>query len=130
MKNAVIIGAGPAGLTAAYKLLESGEFNVTVLESTDRIGGISQTVKYNGNRMDIGGHRFFSKDKQVVDFWLSLLPVQGVPSIDDQAFNRIKDFAPNGPDPKKTDSVMLIRDRISRIYYKGKFFDYPVTLKW
>ena len=130
MKNAVIIGAGPAGLTAAYKLLESGEFNVTVLESTDRIGGISQTVKYNGNRMDIGGHRFFSKDKQVVDFWLSLLPVQGSPSVDDRAFERKKDFAPDGPDPEKTDSVMLIRDRISRIYYKGKFFDYPVTLKW
>ncbi|MBE6798447.1 MAG: NAD(P)/FAD-dependent oxidoreductase [Ruminococcaceae bacterium] len=130
MKQAIIIGAGPAGLTAAYKLLESGEFDITVLESTASFGGISQTVKYNGNRMDIGGHRFFSKDKDVVDFWTSLLPVQGSPSVDDKVFDRKKEFSVGGPDPEKSDAVMLIRDRISRIYYKGKFFDYPVTLKW
>lgn len=130
MKKAIIIGAGPAGLTAALKLLESGGFEVTVLESTDRIGGISQTVEFNGNLMDIGGHRFFSKDKRVVDFWLNLLPLQGQPSADDKLFNREKDFSPNGPDPEKEDEVMLLRDRVSRIYYKGKFFDYPVTLKW
>lgn len=130
MKDVVIIGAGPAGLTAAYELSLKGEYNVTVLEASDRIGGISQTVKYNGNRMDIGGHRFFSKDDRVTALWLSLLPVQGAPSLDDKAFDRKKDFSENGPDPETADEVMLLRDRISRIYYKGKFFDYPVTLKW
>ena len=71
MKKVVIIGAGPAGLTAAYELLkdQSGEYDVLILEETDRIGGISQTVRYHGNRMDIGGHRFFSKDERVMNWW-------------------------------------------------------------
>ena len=71
MKKVIIIGAGPAGLTAAYELLKDKkeEYDVTILEESQDIGGISKTVKYNGNRMDIGGHRFFSKDKQVMDFW-------------------------------------------------------------
>ena len=57
MKNVIIIGAGPAGLTAAYELLKKSGYTVTILEASDRIGGISQTVRYQGNRMDIGGHR-------------------------------------------------------------------------
>lgn len=67
MTKVVIIGAGPAGLTAAYELLKdnSGEYDVTILEETNVIGGISQTVRYNGNRMDIGGHRFFQKMKEL-----------------------------------------------------------------
>ncbi len=130
MKKIIIIGAGPAGLTAAYELLKTKEYEVTVLEATDRIGGISQTVKYGGNRMDIGGHRFFSKDKRVTDWWLEILPLQGAPSKDDKAFERVKSFADCGPDPEIQDDVMLVRDRISRIYYKNCFFDYPVTLKW
>lgn len=130
MKNIIIIGAGPAGITAAYELSKSHEYNITVLECTDRVGGISQTVQYNGNRMDIGGHRFFSKDKRVRDWWQEMLPLQGSPSKDDIAFRRKKDFAENGPDPETDDEVMLLRDRISRIYYKNHFFDYPVSLKW
>ena len=130
MKRVIVIGAGPAGITAAYELSKKGGFEITVLEATDRIGGISQTVKYNGNRMDIGGHRFFSKDSRVTDWWQELLPLQGAPSKDDIAFDRKKDFAEIGPDPEKCDEVMLLRDRISRIYYKNHFFDYPVTLKW
>lgn len=130
MKKIVIIGAGPAGLTAAYELLKTDEYEVTVLEATDRIGGISQTVKYSGNRMDIGGHRFFSKDKRVTDWWLEILPLQGAPSKDDKLLEREKSLAAAGPDPETDDSVMLVRDRISRIYYKNCFFDYPVTLKW
>ena len=129
MKKVIIIGAGPAGLTAAYKLLEKDEYDVTVLEATDRIGGISQTVKYNGNRMDIGGHRFFSKDSRVTEFWENILPTQSAPSIDDKLLSREKNFADHGPNPEETDRVMLLRDRISRIYYKNHFFDYPVTLK-
>ena len=67
MKKIIIIGAGPAGLTAAYELLRdnNGEYDVTVLEETDAIGGISKTVNYKGNRMDMGGHRFFSKIHEV-----------------------------------------------------------------
>ncbi len=130
MKKIIIIGAGPAGITAAYELAKSAEYDITVLEATDRVGGISQTVEYNGNRMDIGGHRFFSKDSRVSAWWQELLPLQGAPSKDDIAFNRKKDFAEVGPDPEKTNEVMLVRDRISRIYYKNHFFDYPVTLKW
>ena len=130
MKKIIIIGAGPAGICAAYELSKQNEYQITVLESTDRIGGISQTVKYNGNRMDMGGHRFFSKDMRVTDWWQEILPLQGAPSKDDLAFNREKNFSENGPNPETDDEVMLLRDRISRIYYKNHFFDYPVTLKW
>lgn len=131
MKNVIIIGAGPAGLTAAYELLsKSKEYNVTIFEESDRIGGISQTVKYNGNRMDIGGHRFFSKDERVMNWWYNILPPQGAPSKDDILLNSAREFDKNGADPEKTDEVMLKRNRVSRIYYNGKFFDYPVTMKW
>ncbi len=130
MKKIVIIGAGPAGLTAAYELLKYQDYEVIVLEATDKIGGISQTVTYRGNRMDIGGHRFFSKTNDVTNWWLQFLPVQGSPAKDDKILDRKKDFADFGPDPENDDLVMLIRDRVSRIYYKNCFFDYPVTLKW
>lgn len=131
MKNIVIIGAGPAGLTAALELLRrnKSEYDVTVIEETDRIGGISATVNYKGNRMDIGGHRFFSKDKQVNDWWDSLLSMQGSPSCDDIILKKEKTLNPCGPDPEKTDKVMLLRQRVSRIYFLNKFFDYPISLK-
>ncbi len=128
-KHIVIIGAGPAGLTAAIELLGKGHI-VTVLEATDRIGGISQTVRYRGNRMDIGGHRFFSKDERVNRWWADLMPLQGTPAWDDKLLNAEKEFAPGGPDPEKEDRVMLIRDRVSRIYFQHHFFDYPISMKW
>ncbi len=131
MKKAVIIGAGPAGLTAAHELLSrSKEYSVTILEESDRIGGISQTVRYKGNRMDIGGHRFFSKDDRVTEWWYNILPPQGAPSKDDILLGRKREYQEGGADPEKTDNVMLKRNRVSRIYYDGKFFDYPVTMKW
>ena len=132
MKNVVIIGAGPAGLTAGFELLKKApeEYNVTIYEETSAIGGISRTVNHNGNRMDIGGHRFFSKDKEVMDWWQAMMPRQGEPSFDDIQLGRVKNLAENGPDPEKVDRVMLVRNRVSRIYYKKKFFDYPVSLKW
>ena len=130
MENVVIIGAGPAGLTAAYELLKKDGYNVTVLEASDRIGGISQTVRYNGNRMDIGGHRFFSKDERVMNWWYDILPPQGAPSKDELILGTSKEYDKNGVDPEKTNDVMLKRNRVSRIYYNGKFFDYPVSLKW
>lgn len=130
MKNVVIIGAGPAGLTAAFELLDkSGDYNVTILEASDCIGGISKTVRYNGNRMDIGGHRFFSKDRNVTQWWDKMMPVQGSPSFDDIILGREKKLNPGGPDPATEDRVMLVRNRVSRIYYKKKFFDYPISMK-
>ena len=130
MKKVIIIGAGPAGITAANELLKDtkGEYDVTILEETERIGGISQTVRYNGNRMDIGGHRFFSKSDEVMNWWSELMPVQGKPSFDDKILGREKPLVENGPDPEKDDKVILVRDRVSRIYYNKHFFDYPVTM--
>ena len=85
MKKVIIIGAGPAGLTAADKLLDyKEEYEVTILEESQEIGGISKTVEYNGNRMDIGGHRFFSKNQEVMDYWKELINVQGKNSFDDE----------------------------------------------
>lgn len=130
MKTVVIIGAGPAGLTAGYELLKTKDYKVIILEKTDRIGGISQTVKYKGNRMDIGGHRFFSKDDRVNNWWQMMMPTQGEPSYDDKVLGRKKNFAEGGPNPEEQDRVMLVRNRVSRIYYSKHFFDYPVSLKW
>jgi len=129
MKKAVIIGAGPAGVTAAYELLkQSKEYEVLILEESQEIGGISRTVRYNGNRMDIGGHRFFSKDVRVTKWWDEVMPRQGQPAFDDRKLNRQVPLAEGGPDPEKEDRVMLTRRRVSRIYYKKKFFDYPVKM--
>ena len=132
MKKVIIIGAGPAGLTAGYELLKKApdEYSVTIYEESAAIGGISRTVNHNGNRMDIGGHRFFSKDKEVMNWWQEMMPRQGKPSFDDIQLGREKNLAEDGPDPEQTDRVMLVRNRVSRIYYKHKFFDYPVSLKW
>ena len=130
MKNVVIIGAGPAGLTAAYELLKIGnKYNVVVIEESDTVGGISKTIKTGGNRMDIGGHRFFSKSDEVMNWWKDRMPLQSSPSFDDQILGREKTLDPMGADPETVDRVMLLRDRVSRIYYKDKFFDYPVSLK-
>ena len=83
-KNVVVIGAGPAGLSFCYEILKkSSEYNVIILEKTSSIGGISRTVYYNGNRMDIGGHRFFSKNEDIVKWWLSFLNIQNKDSFDD-----------------------------------------------
>lgn len=132
MKKVIIIGAGPAGITAGYELLKNAKdkYEVIILEETDVIGGISRTVKYNGNRMDIGGHRFFSKDDRVMAWWSELMPTQGYDAYDDKILGREKELVSGGPDPESEDVVMLVRDRISRIYYRKKFFDYPVSLKW
>ncbi|PSC04092.1 FAD-dependent oxidoreductase [Alsobacter soli] len=95
--DVLIIGAGPAGLTASYLLTKEGR-DVTVLERDPHlVGGISRTVNYKGFLFDIGGHRFFSKAKEVVDLWKEILP---------------DDF--------------IERPRISRIYYKGKLYSYPL----
>ncbi len=128
-KQVIIIGAGPAGITAAFELLKkSDEYQVVILEESQEIGGISRTVRYNGNRMDIGGHRFFSKDAEVNAWWDALMPRQGAPAYDDKVLGREVPLAENGPDPDDCDRVMLTRNRVSRIYYDKKFFDYPVKM--
>ena len=130
MKKVIIIGAGPGGLTAAAEILEQPEdFSVTVLEASDAIGGISQTVRHNGNRMDIGGHRFFSKDDRIMNWWSERMPLQGADSYDDKKLGRSKPLVSTGPDPETQDTVMLKRDRVSRIYYLNKFYDYPISMK-
>src|SRR5882762_8914113 len=78
-KKAIIVGAGPAGLTAAYELLKRTDITPVILEKSGDIGGISKTVNYKGNRIDIGGHRFFSKSDRVMDWWMNILPIQPLP---------------------------------------------------
>ena len=141
-KIAIIIGAGPAGLTAAYELLKNTDIKPIIFEATDKIGGISQTNVYKGNRIDIGGHRFFSKSKIVMDWWMNILPMQQSPSYDDKILNKPLDYSllnnitevkildeySESLDPEKTDELLLIRKRISRILFLKKLFNYPVTL--
>ena len=115
-------------MTTAYELAKTGKYEITILEASDRIGGISCTINCDGNRMDIGGHRFFSKDSQVNDWWEKMLPLQGAPSYDDRQLSRDVALSSSGPDPEQTDRVMLARSRVSRIYYGNKFFDYPISL--
>ncbi len=131
-KSAVIIGAGPAGLTAAYELLARTDIRPIVLEATAELGGISKTVNYKGNRIDIGGHRFFSKSDRVMRWWYNILPLQGKPARDDLACGRNVPLStePNAPDPETTDNVMLTRERVSRIFFLAKFFDYPLALRY
>lgn len=134
-KTAIIIGAGPAGLTAAYELIHKTDIKPIIFEMSGDIGGISKTVNYKGNRIDIGGHRFFSKSDRVMEWWNNILPLQGAPSKEDlllkikyQNKERDIELEHGGADPEKTDKVMLVRERLSRIFFLRKFFDYPVNL--
>ena len=130
VKKVIIIGAGPAGLTAAYELLKDKDrYEVTILEESSFFGGISKTVEYKGNRMDMGGHRFFSKVPEVNEWWENILPVQGAKPIDDLKLGRDIEVKEGGPDPEKIDRVMLRRHRVSRILFMDKFYDYPISMK-
>lgn len=142
-KIVIIIGAGPAGLTAAYELLKSADLKPIILEASDVVGGISRTVTYRGNRLDIGGHCFFAQSETVKKWWLNVLPLQGSPSRDDLLLARDIPLATSAtrqlpgddkivtflaPDPERQDEVMLIRKRLSRIFLMRKFFDYPLAV--
>lgn len=128
-RKAVVIGAGPAGLTAALELLRKSDIVPIVLEATPHIGGICRTMNYRGNRLDLGGHRFFSKSVRVQEWWESVLPLQGGLAWRDFA-RPLADFdlRAEPPQPESTDRVMLLRNRVSRIFFRRQFFDYPVTL--
>ncbi len=135
-KRAIIIGAGPAGLTAAIELLKRTDIQPIILEKSGDIGGISKTVNYKGNRIDIGGHRFFSKSDRVMDWWLDMMPLETDPETPPDApftiryrqqSREIRTPTPSPSDPVKT---MLIRPRLSRIYFLRQFFSYPVRLSF
>jgi protoporphyrinogen oxidase len=108
-KTAIIIGAGPAGLTAAYELLTRTDIKPIIIEKSEYLGGISRTIQFQGNRMDLGGHRFFTKSPRVNDFWLNILPLEN-------------------QSPPQVDQTMLVCQRKSRIYFLKKLFDYPLNL--
>ena len=131
-QTAIIIGAGPAGLTAAIELQRHTGIKPIVIEAGEQAGGISRTVRYKGNRMDIGGHRFFSKSDRVMRWWLEMMPVESDASEDGRLRyqNQQRDIpaAIRAPDPQTEDLVMLVRQRKSRIYYLRRFFDYPISL--
>lgn len=131
-KIAIIAGAGPAGLTAAYELLARTDIRPIVFEETGAIGGIAQTYNYKGNRMDIGGHRFFSKSDRVMRWWFNFLPRQNTPAADTaekgHEIEYAHEAAGRASDPEKDDLVMLQRPRLSRIFYRKHFFPYPIGI--
>src|SRR5580700_1878469 len=131
-RTAVIVGAGPAGLTAARELLTRSDVIPLVLEKSDMMGGIARTISYKGNRIDIGGHRFFSKSDRVMHWWLERMPMEQLPESQQTiAYHRMSrkiETGATGLDPERTDRVMLLRQRRSRIYYLRRFFDYPLAL--
>jgi protoporphyrinogen oxidase len=135
-RRALIIGAGPAGLTAAFELVKRTDIQPIVLEKGDFMGGISRTVRYKDNRMDIGGHRFFSKSDRVMNWWMQVMPPEasaaGSHNITYRRQSRevatASPVSAEAPDPRLDDRVMLIRNRKSRIYFLRQFFDYPIQL--
>ncbi|WP_336518353.1 NAD(P)/FAD-dependent oxidoreductase [Pollutibacter soli] len=132
MKKAIIVGAGPAGLTAAYELLLHTDIVPIILEAESQVGGLSKTIDYKGNKIDIGGHRFFSKSDRVLQWWLNFLPLESdvQNGINIRYQNQNKTFAIAHKIGNSEDDVMLLRARKSRIYFEHKFFDYPLRLNF
>lgn len=132
MKKAIIIGAGPAGLTAAFELVTRTDIRPVIIEKSGVPGGISRTVWYKGNGMDIGGHRFFSKSDRVMNWWLDRMPLEEIPGGEAViSYHRRSKTVRSGPGttPQQAGKItMLLRNRLSRIYYNRKFFDYPISL--
>src|SRR5882762_9130680 len=133
-KKAIIIGAGPAGLTAAYELLQRTDIKPIILEKSGDIGGLSKTVNYKGNRMDMGPHRFFSKSDRVMDWWLNIMPLEegtaASATITYQNKTRVIEDPCNYDNKaqKDTGKRMLLIQRLTRIYFLRKFFAYPIQL--
>jgi protoporphyrinogen oxidase len=132
-KIAVIAGAGPAGLTAALELLRRSNITPIVFEADAQVGGISKTINYRGNRMDLGGHRFFSKSDWVMRWWQEILPVAEGQTQESNALRlhyqgQARELVPIALAPASSEAVMLVRQRLSRIFYRRRFFNYPLTL--
>lgn len=130
--KAVIIGGGPAGLSFGYELAKRTPYQPIILEQSSYLGGIARTVTYKGNRVDIGGHRFFSKVDRVMAWWLNFFPLQKLDhplaTLTYHRQAKILKGPEEGPDPETTEKVMLLRPRKSRIYYQRNFYDYPLKL--
>ena len=128
----VVAGAGPAGLTAALEMLRRTDCRPLVFESDGQVGGISKTVQYRGNRMDLGGHRFFSKSDWVMNWWQELLPVAGTEEelrdLHIAYHGNTRPVVATRTAERPDGAVMVVRPRLSRIYYRRRFFDYPLKL--
>ncbi len=129
-QTAAIIGGGPAGLTAAYEFVKHSDIVPIVIEMSEFWGGISRTENHNGNRIDIGGHRFFSKSEIVMDWWQEILPIYSEESSVNIAYqNQSKKIEiENKNNVANKDNILLVRKRKSRIFFNKKFFDYPISL--
>ncbi|MEP6746180.1 MAG: NAD(P)/FAD-dependent oxidoreductase [Bacteroidota bacterium] len=130
-KRAIIIGAGPAGLTAAYELLTKTDIIPVIIEADAQVGGLSKTIQYKGNKIDIGGHRFFSKSGRVIKWWLHFLPLDASAKqhhINIKYQHNQAAFDIGDENLGQGDNIMMVRPRKSRIYYQRKFFDYPLQL--
>ena len=130
---AVIVGAGPAGLTAALEMLRRSDITPAVFEAEAQVGGISKTINYRGNRMDLGGHRFFSKSDWVMRWWQEILPLADGQAAAGKALRigyqrQERDLLPEAFGAATSDAVLLVRQRLSRIFYRRRFFDYPLKL--
>ncbi|SDJ54703.1 Protoporphyrinogen oxidase [Lachnospiraceae bacterium G41] len=127
MKKVIIIGAGPAGLTAGYDLLsKSSDYEVTIVEESSVVGGLCARLENEENVLDAGGHMFISKNPAVKNFWCSILPAQGVPSKDDKLIDRYCKIHNGGPDPDVEEDVILSREKLTRIYKDNKFYESPI----
>jgi len=135
--RAVIIGGGPAGLTAAYELLERSDISPLVFEAGDNVGGISRTFRYKGNHIDLGGHRFFSKSDRVMNWWLKILPIHSGEAalssdtaVEITYHNQSRDIKADTAKTDDSENCMLVRSRVSRILFRGKLFDYPLSFNF
>ncbi|MBQ8636155.1 FAD-dependent oxidoreductase [bacterium] len=129
IKKAIILGGGPAGLAAAYELIEKdSNIQPIIIEKLPCVGGISRTVYSGKLGVDIGGHRLHTHDKYIESIWLKFLSLQNAPSVDDIAANRKIDYPTIGKNPNESNDVMLIRNRFSSIIYNSKFFPYPLKI--
>lgn len=131
MKTALIIGAGPAGLTAGYELLTKTDIIPFIVEADKQVGGLSKTIDYHGNKIDIGGHRFFSKSEKVISWWLKFLPLEASFSgnkIHLQYQNRKTEYVSSTSPIDDDNKIMLVRKRKSRVFYQKKLFNYPLQL--
>jgi protoporphyrinogen oxidase len=132
-KIAVIAGAGPAGLTAALEMLRQSDILPIVFEADCQVGGISKTINYRGNRIDLGGHRFFSKSDWVMRWWQEILPIAAGQIESEGALNltyqrQTHNLIPQTFAAPSSEGVMLVRRRLSRIFFRRRFFDYPLKI--